>query len=304
MKRIIQIPIGILILLFFIYSGWKLRMHFCIEKTRIEIPEFSIPEEALAEVGARLEDQLLDVQALTDKLKDSRLLLVGEAHFQQEVIAYFLEILDHLEDEQLVLNLELPSSIQGSLDAYLESGEERHLDTLKTTRGCLPYQEILRWSYRNRERIVRVFAVDETQDQIRFNRKYLCTDRRNRTMEKHVYRAYRDFPEARIVFYGGQMHMLKSGRYKFDIKNRTPAGHRLLNTDIPEDDIRVVMIDGEGGFPLSSAWNGKIGTMEMQGAFARLPFTYFYTYPVYRVTHAGELFDFFVNVGETTQIEQ
>ena len=98
--------------------------------------------------------------------------------------------------------------------------------------------------------------------------------------------------------------MLKSGRYKHDVKNRTPAGHRLLNTDIPGDDIRVVMIDGEGGFPLSSAWNGKIGAMEMQGAFARLPFMYFYVYPVYRVTHAGELFDFFVNVGETTEIER
>lgn len=303
MKRTIRIPIAIVLLFIIVFAAWKIRWHFCIEKQRLEIPEFEVPSEALAEVGGQLESRLLDVWTLADKLKDSRLLLIGEAHSKQEVMTYFLDILDRLDDEQLVLNLELPSSTQNLVDLYMQSGDERHLDTLKTMRGCLPYQEILRWSYRNRERIEGVFTVDETQKQIRFNRKYLCMDTRNQTMEKRVYRSYCDFPDARIVFYGGQMHVLKSGRYKFDIKNRTPAGNRLLNTDIPADDIKVVMIDGDGGFPLSSAWNGKIGAMEMQGAFAGLPFTYFYTYPVYRVTYAGELFDFFVNVGKTTKIE-
>ncbi len=304
MKRVLWIPMGIIVVLFIVFSAWKIRMHFCIEKKRIEIPKFTIPEEAIAEIRAKLEDRILDVETLTDKLKDSRMLLVGESHLQHEVIEYFLNILDRLPDERLVLNLELPSSIQRHIEAYMESGNEHHLDTMKTTRGCLPYQKIIRWSYRNRERVEKVFAMDEPLAQMQFNRRYLCTDTRNETMKKALYRAYRDFPDARIIAYAGQMHMLKSGRYKFDIKNRTPAGSRLIHSDIPEDDIRVVMIDGEDGFPLSPAWNGKMGAMEMFGEFARLPFTYFYTYPVYRVTHAQELFDFYVNVGKTTKIER
>ena len=304
MKRARWIPMGIILLLFIVFSVWKIRLHYCIEKKRVEIPKLTVPEEAIAEISAKLEDRILDVEMLTHKLKDSRMLLVGESHLQHEVIGYFLNILDRLPDEQLLLNLELPSSIQGNIDAYMKSGEEHLLDTLKATRGCLPYQEIIRWSYRNRERVVRVFAMDETLTQMQFNRRYLCTDTRNETMKKALYRAYRDFPDARIIAYAGQMHMLKSGRYKYDIKNRTPAGSRLINSDIPEDDIRVVMIDGEDGFPLSPAWNGKMGAMEMLGEFARLPFTYFYTYPVYRVTHAEELFDFYVNVGKTTKIER
>jgi len=278
-------------------------MHYCIEKKRIEIPKFTVPEEAIAEIRAKLEDRILDVETLTDKVKDSRMLLVGESHLQHEVIEYFLNMLDHLSDEKLVLNLELPSSIQDNIDAYLESGEEQYLDTLNATRGCLPFQEIIRWSYRNRERVLRVFAMDETLAQMQFNRRYLCTDTRNETMKKALYRAYRDFPDARIIAYAGQMHMLKSGRYKYDIKNRTPAGSRLINSDIPEDDICVVMIAGEDDFQLSPAWNGKTGAMEIHGEFARLPFMYFYTYPVHRVVYADELFDFYVNVGKTTKIE-
>ena len=278
-------------------------MHFCIEKKRVEIPEFTVPDDALTEISAKLEDRILDVQTLTDRLKGSRMLLFGETHLKHEEIGYFLSILDHLSNEKLVLNLELPLSIQDNIDAYMESGEEHYLDTLKATRGCLPFQEIIRWSYRNRERVERVFAIDETLAKIQFNRRYLCMDTRNETMKKALYRAYHDFPDAKIIAYAGQLHILKSGRYKFDIKNRTSAGNRLINSDIPKDDIRVVMISGEDEFPLSPAWNGKIGAMDMRGEFARLPFKYFYTYPLYRVNHAEELFDFFVNVGETTQIE-
>jgi hypothetical protein len=303
MKRVLWIPIGVVLLLLVVFTTWKIRMHYCIEKKRVEIPEFSVPENALEEVSAKLDNRILDVQTLTDKLKNSRMLLVGETHLKYEEIAYFLSILDHLPDEQLVLNLELPPSIQNNIDAYMESGEEHYLDTLKATRGCLPFQEIIRWSFRNRERVERVIAMDETLAKMQFNRRYLCTDTRNETMKKALYRAYRDFPDAKIIAYGGQLHMLKSGRYKFDIKNRTPAGNRLINSDIPDEDIRIVMISGEDEFPLSHAWNGKIGAMEMRGEFARLPFTYFYTYPVYRASYGEELFDFYVNVGKTTQIE-
>ena len=303
MKRVFLIPMGIVLLLFFVYSAWKIRMHTCIEKKRVEIPELNVPVEVISEISAKLADRILDLETLTDKIKDSRMLLVGETHLKNEEIGYFLNVLDHLPDEKLVLNLELPPSVQENIDAYMESGEEHLLDTLKATRGCLPLQEIIRWSYRNRQRVEKVFAMDETLAKVQFNRRYLCTDTRNETMKKALYRAYRDFPDSKIIAYGGQLHMLKSGRYKFDIKNRTPAGNRLINSDIPDEDIRVVMISGEDEFPLAPAWKGKIGAMEMRGEFARLPFTYFYTYPIYRVTTGGELFDFFVNVGKTTQIE-
>lgn len=304
MKRVYWILIGIILLVVIVFSAWKIWMNSCIERTQIEIPEYNVPEQELTRVADILENQLLDMETLAEKLNDSRILLVGEVHNRQEVLQYFLDILEHLPDKQLVLNLELPSSIQNNIDTYLESGEEHYLDTMKTTLGCLQYQDIIRWSYHNQKRVVKVLAMDETQARIRFNRNYLCEDTRNETMKKIIYQTYRDFPDAKIIAYAGQMHMLKSGRYKFDIENRMPAGSRLINSNIPSEDIRVVMIAGEGDFPLSSAWKQKIGVLEMGEEFAHLPFLYFYTYPLYRINHAGELFDYFVNVGKTTPIEK
>lgn len=304
MKPVLWKIILVVIILLFVFFGWKLRMHFCIEKKKVEIREVNLSEEDLVELRSKLDGNILQIQELSDRINNSRLLLIGESHLQKEVMKYFIEILDHLPDKRMVLNLELPFSKQDIVDKYCETGEESYLDSLMNCRECLPCQEILRWCYSNRGRIEKVFAVDETQAQIQFRRRRMCTDTRNRTMARRVYRSYSDYPDARIIFYGGQLHVLKSGRYKFDIKNRTPMGNRLINSDIPKDDISVIMIAGEDDFPLSVVWDEKTGALETQGKFNRLPYTFFYTYPIYRVSYAGELFDFFVNVGKTTKIEK
>lgn len=303
MKKKNWIPIIFILLILLLFAGYKIRMHFCIEKTRIKMRETNLTEELISEIGEKIDTKLLSIPALAEELRESRILLFGEPHLQIEVMEYFTKILDHFQDEQIVLNVELPPSLQDEIDHYMDSGDERFLDAMAECKSCLPLQDIFRWCYSNRSKVVRIFAVDEELDRILFKRKYLCTDTRNRTMSKLVYKTYQDYPNARIIFYGGQLHVMKSGRYKYDIRNRVSAGTRLINSDISPEDIKVIMISGENEFSLSPAWNGNKGALDVRGTFCKLPITYFYTYPLYRLSYAGDMFDFYVNVGKTTMVD-
>ncbi|MFC2121550.1 hypothetical protein ACFLTI_08145, partial [Bacteroidota bacterium] len=300
MKKKKWIPIAILLFILVLFAGYKIRMHFCIEKNKIEMRETNLSDEIIVEISEKIDNKLLSISALAEELRESRMLLFGEPHLQVEVMNYFTEILDHLQDEQIVLNVELPPSLQENIDHYMESGEERFLDSMAECKSCLPLQEIFRWCYKNRNRVIRIFAVDEELDRILFKRRCLCMDTRNRTMSGQVYKTYQDYPDARIIFYGGQLHVMKSGRYKYDIPNRVSAGTRLINSDIPDKDIKVIMISGEDDIPLSKAWKGIKGALDVRGIFYEIPITYFYTFPLYRLSYAGDMFDFYVNVGKTT----
>jgi hypothetical protein len=282
-----------------------LRIVFCPERKDVESRKVTIPGETLEAISNQLEDKLLDIQALSEKLKNSRILLVGETHFKKEVIDYFLKLLEHLPDPHLVLNLELPDSVQDFIDGYMENGEERYLEELRKCRNCLPYEEIIRWAFKNKNRVKKVYAMDESRGRIRFMRVILCTDTRNKTMAGKIYETYEHFPNAKIIGYGGQMHMLKSGRYRYDTNNRTPAGN-LVVTDmgIPAEEVRIVMLDGKGGFPLSPAWKDKTGAIEVKGELADIPFEYFWEYPIFRVKKVVELCHFFVNVGKLSPIKR
>jgi len=300
-KKIVIPVISILVVIIVLVV---LRFTLCPEQKAVEYRKVTIPEKTMVDIGSRIEEMRLDIQRLTEKLNGRRVLLIGEEHMKKEIIDYFLEILNNLPDNRLVLNLEWPEAVQGFIDSYMESGEETYLEKINNFPHLLPYEAILRWAFKNKSRVVKVYAMDENTGRIRFNRMVLCTDTRNQTMAKKIYQSYNDFPEARIIAYGGMMHMLKSGRYRYDVESRTPAGNLVVTKmGIPKEDVRIVMINGEGKFPLAPAWKGTPGALEMTGGFANLPFDYFFEYPIFRVKTAAELFHVFVNVGTLSPIE-
>jgi len=301
-KKKILIPvISILVVILVLVV---LRFMLCPEQKAVEYRKVTIPEKTMVDIGSRIEEMRLDIQQLPERLNGRRVLLIGEEHMKKEIIDYFLLLLDNLPDDRLVLNLEWPEAVQGFIDSYMESGEETYLEKISNSPYTLPYQAILRWAFKNKDRVAKVYAMDENTGRIRFNRKVLCTDTRNKTMAKKIYQTYNDFPGARIIAYGGMMHMLKSGRYRYDEDSRTPAGNLVVTRmGIPKEDVRIIMINGEGKFPLSPAWKGTPGALEMTGGFASLPFDYFFEYPIFRVRTADELFHFFINVGTLSPIE-
>lgn len=247
-----------------------------------------------------IEPDLIDRAELARRVAPARYLLVGETHFKNETVAWFLGLLDELGEGPLVLLLELPQSVQGGIDAYLDSGDERHFTAIWGEHEALPLHPILRWARAHRDRVERVVAFDEDRWRTVLARARL-DDTRNETMTRELVAAATQHPTARIVAYGGSMHMMLAGHYRFDVDNRRPAGARLLDRGVPRDEIVSIALDGDE-MPAAAAW--PAGTiLDLRGAAGLLPFEYFHVYPIYRVARIRELHDYFVQLGPLSRIE-
>lgn len=249
---------------------------------------------------AELSGSLLDVKALAALMQSRRLLLVGESHFVREPQRYLTTLLEQLHDSSVVLLLELSQDSQEDIDSYMKSGNDGQLAPVWQKNYNLPYAYIMKWAFANKSRVQKVIAFDQNFLRVGLNRLFL-TDTRNRTMSDAILEAYEQYPAARIVAYGGQMHMTMAGRYRLDRENRSPAGARLLLAGIPRPEIFSVMLDGRGRFPLDSIWKMS-GAVATSGSMGKLPYEYYINYPVFGVRQAAELFDAFVNLGELTEI--
>ncbi len=211
-------------------------------------------------------------------------------------------MLDSLRDSSLVLLLELSEDSQHDIDLFMESGDESQLRPVWKKKGNLPLQRLVHWAYQNRKQVRKVVAFDQNFWQVGFNR-LLLSDTRNQTMCDAVLEAYRKFPDATIVAYGGQMHMTLSGRYRYDSESRSPAGARILRAGIPRTEVLSLMLGGQGHFPVDTVWKTP-GAASMKGPLGDLPYEVFINYPVFGSTRAGELFDVFVNLGSVTKIKR
>lgn len=268
------------------------------------VPEETIiAKERIDEIAEKLAPRILSIDSLAKRISARRIVLVGETHFKNEPIDFFIELMEKIPDEKLVINLELPNEVQPVIDKFMKTGNGSLLDEIKNHSDCLPYSKILLWCYENRNRVENVCAIDENRGHIIMMRAF-CNDTRNVTMAEAIAKSSKDFPEAKIIFYGGQYHMLKAGRYMYDVENRTPAGMRLTEMNIDEHDIYSLLLDGDGRFPISAAWKNNFGAVENDEPVSSLPVNYFFSDPIYGVKYAGELFDFFVNLGELTEIER
>ncbi len=247
-----------------------------------------------------IQPDLIELAELARRVAPSRFLLVGETHFKNETVAWFLDLLDQLDEGPLVLLLELPRSVQKGIDAYLDSGDEQHFANIWGEQEALPLHPILRWARAHRDRVERVVAFDEDRWRTVLARARL-DDTRNATMARALVSAAAEYPAARIVAYGGSMHMMLGGRYRFDVENRRPAGARLLDRGVPRGEIVSIALDGDG-MPAAAGWPG--GTiLDLHGAAGLLPCEYFHVYPIYRVARIGELHDYFVQLGPLSAIE-
>lgn len=240
------------------------------------------------------------VSDLPALVRSRRVVLVGEVHLTNEPQQALAELIERLGDPETVLLLELSKKSQPGLDRFLETGDEASLARVWAQRSNLPLQLVLRRVRDLRPKVKRVIAMDENQGRIALNRLFL-TDTRNQTMADAIVDAYRRYPRARIVAYGGQMHMLLAGRYRYDDPSRVPAGARLAGLGIPRSDVYSVMLSGRGRFPTDSIWPGP-GVVTTAGSAGELPYRYFLDGAVFGETRARSLFDAFVNLGALTDV--
>jgi len=271
-----------------------------LEPAESQLPFVKFKDSDIPIVKSVLPNSLLSIADVSIKLHPKRILLIGENHFVTEPQIYLTKLLEQLNDSSLVILLELSEDSQKDIDTYLASGDEKYLEAVFKKSNNLPLEYILRWSFKNKNRIRRVVAFDQNFWHVGINRLFL-TDSRNETMAQSVYSAYEKFPNSRIIAYGGQMHMLKGGRYRYDKENREPIFIRLKKFGVSDSVISSVMLSGQMKFPLDSIWKTP-GAILSAGVLGKLPYEYFINYPVFGVKTAEELSDIFVNLGGLTEI--
>jgi peroxiredoxin len=243
---------------------------------------------------------LLNLDELATALHDKRVLLVGEDHFLNETLAFLVDLMEKLDDRPISLLLELPADMQPSIDRYLGDCSETALQAAFAERQVLPFQSLLRWACATPSRMTTVLAMDERLLETLLKRMFL-EDTRNQTMAEVILKEYEGNQDTRVIAYAGQMHMMKAGRYRYDDPSREPAGSRLMGMGVARDDIASIMLGGADKFHLHEVWD-RPGTLPLEGELARIPFPYFIDYPIFGVDRAGELFDYFVNLGELTPL--
>jgi len=294
MKKTIIIVVSAIIALVF--------LRIILEPKEHPDPFTGFKNSDLAVVKNELHNSQLSIQDVATQIKLKKILLVGEDHHVTEPQQYFTNLLEQLGDSSLVILLELSEDSQSDIDSYILSGEEKYLRAVLGKSNNLTLEHILKWSFKNKTKIKKVLAFDENFWHVGFNRLFL-TDSRNETMAQAIYTSYINNSNSRIVAYGGQMHMLKGGRYRYDNESRVPIFTRLLKLGISESEISSIMLSGKTKFPLDSIWQTPSAVLT-KGAFGKLPFEYFINSPVFKVKNAEELFDIFVNLGDLTDIKK
>ncbi len=276
------------------------RMALCPQPIQYNV---QVAEDTHQAVASALDTGLVGIDSLATAVSQYRVILVGETHFKKEVMDYFVDLLDRLAVKQMVVALELPAYVQALLDEHMASGRHEALERIKSNEDCLPYGAIIQWCYTNRDRVKRIIAIDEDPWRVKLMRTF-CWDTRNQTMAENIAEAYRQYPDAIVVAYGGQMHMLRDGRYMYDSRSRIPCGARLPNLDVPTSQICSIVLEGNDRFPLSDAWNGRVGAIDVQAFSGYLPVSNLMGDSIFGVGDARSAFQYFVNVGPVTRIEQ
>ncbi|WP_242343838.1 ChaN family lipoprotein [Anaeromyxobacter terrae] len=267
---------------------------------RIPRAEVARDAPALARAGAALQASVLDREGLVGSLAARRILLVGESHFLAEPPARLTELLGELharDGRPAVLLLELPARVQGALDAYRDGGDGAALAGA-WPRGALPYLPIVRWARAHPSAVRAVVASDENEARVALMRA-LAADTRNGTMAAAIARAAREYPEARVVAYGGMAHTLMAGRYLYDSASRRPVGARLVEAGFSRNEVAAVWLltgaaPGEGLWPPGAA-------VSFHGPAGALPLGLVLEVPVAGAERLGEVADFAVHLGAGTR---
>jgi hypothetical protein len=240
------------------------------------------------------------VRALASK----RVLLVGESHFCAEPQLFLQDLLVDLyalDHRSTVLLLELPGDMQEGVDTYLMTGEDAVLASAWGAHEALPYQATVHWARDHRSIVRRVIAYDEGPLRIALKRLFLG-DTRNRTMARAIRDTVRSYPDARVIAFGGRLHMMNAGRYLYDSPSRAPVGARLPQLGIPASERAAVWLFA-GTPPASGAWTEQ-GAVALAGEAGQLPIGVLEDVPVFRASRVGEVADFAVYLGPATRLRR
>jgi len=267
----------------------------CPEMLPMESTAFSDKEIEL--VRDAIDSKIISMETMADKVKNKKVILVGEIHFREKIMQCFIDFLDVLPVDKLVLALELPASIQPEINMFMENGDNNYLEKIETCKNCLPYKGIIQWCYEHKTKIKAIVAIDENRARIILNRA-LCKDTRNKTMTDNIIKLQRKNEEIPVVFYGGQLHCLQSGRYLYDVENRIPMGNRLLKV-YSQKDLTTIILSANKHFVSYEAWGTKIGGLSMEDETTKiLDRRYFIHEPVIGSRNSGDFFNYFVNIGD------
>ncbi len=268
---------------------------------RLPRAEVALDATALARAGAAIHGSTMDREELVRALAVRRLVLVGESHFLEEPPAWLIALLGDLharDDRPAVLLLELPARIQRALDAYREDGDDAALASA-WPRGALPYLPMVRWAREHPRAVRAVLASDEDEVRVALMRA-LATDTRNATMAAAIARAAREYPEARVVAYGGMAHMMMAGRYLYDSASRRPVGARLLEAGFSRSEVAAVWLL-TGATPAAGLWPVDAEGVAFHGPAGALPLGLVQDVPVAGAERLGEVADFAVYLGPGTR---
>ncbi len=254
----------------------------------------------IVKLKSGLADTMMNVDDVAALLSNKKIILAGESHFVIEPQEYFTRLVSKLNDKPAVILLEVSSKSQEDINSYLSTGDEKYLNKAFKEGNNLPLDYIVKWAFNNKERVKKVIAYDQSPFQIILNRVFL-NDTRNESMAEAVFSAFKENPDARIYAYGGGMHMLKNGRYRYDSATRETILPRLKKMGVPETVIENIMLSGSKRFPLDTLWQ-RPGAIKMDSELGRMPYEYFIDYPVFGIKTAGEAYDIFINLGSLTDI--
>lgn len=183
--------------------------------------------------------------------------------------------------------------MQAALDAHRQTRDDEALERAWRV-DALPYQPIVRWAHAHPAAVTRVVAFDEGRSRVMAMRA-LGTDTRNATMAKAILRAAREWPDARIVAYGGMAHMMLGGRYLYDHPSREPVGARLLDEGFARGDLAAVWLVPLSP-PLDALWPPDAEVVRLDGAAGDLPPQLLLDVPVTGVERVAQLADFAVGL--------
>lgn len=275
-------------------------IRFALEPEEAPWPEADSSPASRDQVVRLAGESGVAIEALEAEIASIDILLVGEEHFYRETTEFLTSLLESVEGRRVALLLEIPRNLQDEVDIRVETGKPDAFDTAVREGKALPYGHILAWAHENREQLSAVEAFDETATRV-FVQRALLNDTRNRTMADAIMRAHEAHPGDLVVAYGGQLHMILSGRYRYDRPDRTPAGALLLAEGLPRSKVRSVLLSGRGKSPIADL--APEGIVHTGGPIGDASFLWFIEYPIFGAEDGSELFDYLVNLGELTRLK-
>jgi hypothetical protein len=284
----------------FALAGAALGLRAALAPAESPPPAVDLSPAARERLAARARASEVGAGRLRAELSRLEVLLVGEEHFYRETALFLCDLLGAVEGRRVSLLLELPRGMQPLVDEWVRTGASAGLASAMREGDALPLGDVLAWAHRNPGRVSRVTAMDEDPSRIFVNRA-LLRDTRNETMADAILAERRRRPSDLVVAYGGQMHMLLGGRYRYDQEDRTPAGARLLRRGVPRDKLRSVMLSGPGKSHVADAWPGP-GVLMMSADIGAEPWAYFIDDPIFGAASGRDLFDEFVLLGDLTRV--